>query len=57
MRLEHECVAQKVNGRVTEFMAVTEAMKFESVVNLKTAKLIGVSVDPNLLARANRIIK
>ena len=32
-------------------------MKFELVVNLKTAKQIGVAVDPNLLAWANRLIK
>jgi hypothetical protein len=33
-------------------------MKVELVVNLKTAKPIGVnSIDPNLLARATRIVK
>jgi len=32
-------------------------MKFELIVNWKTAKQIGVTIDPNLLARAIRLIK
>jgi len=38
-------------------LPVERPMKFELVVNLKTAKQIGVTVDPNLLARANKIIR
>jgi ABC-type uncharacterized transport system substrate-binding protein len=37
--------------------AAEQAMKVELVVNLKTAKQIGVSIDPKLLARATRIVK
>ena len=38
-------------------LPIERAMKFEFVVNLKTAKQLGLVIAPNVLARADRVIR